>query len=71
MTRRVPAVPGHGVCYRSGRERARARDVFRLTSRVDLRAEAEVEADRLEDVGRGAGRVDVGGREYPQFGPTG
>src|SRR6266851_9552740 len=35
----------------------------RLLSRVDLRAEAEVEADRLEDVECGAGRVDVGGGE--------
>src|SRR5262249_54397127 len=36
---------------------------LRLSSRVDLRAEAVVEADRLEDVERGAGRVDVGGGE--------
>jgi hypothetical protein len=30
---------------------------------VDLGADAEVEADRLEDVERGAVRVDVGGGE--------
>src|SRR5689334_832426 len=30
-------------------------------SRVDLGVDAEVEADRLEDDERGAGRVDVGG----------
>src|SRR2546430_13355840 len=30
-------------------------------SRVDLGADAEVEADRLEDDERGAGRIDVGG----------
>src|SRR5215470_8112168 len=34
---------------------------LRLPSRVDLRAETLVEADRLEDVERGAVRVDVGG----------
>jgi len=33
---------------------------LRLPSRVDLRAETEVEADRLEDVERGAVCVDVG-----------
>src|SRR3984885_11242265 len=34
-----------------------------ISSRVDLRADAEVEADRFEDDERGAGGVDVGGGE--------
>src|SRR5262245_1073057 len=35
----------------------------RLPLRVDLGADAEVEADRFEDDERGAGGVDVGGGE--------
>src|SRR6185437_666990 len=45
------------------RSGAHGSTVTGTTSRVDLGADAEVEADRLEDVERGAVRVDVGGGE--------
>src|SRR5262249_58757591 len=57
-----PSVPGDGASCRSGGS-GPVPGPLRLSSRVDLRAEAEGEAGPLEGVGSGAGRVDVGGGE--------